>query len=222
MAKADLHAAKIRYDDLVACALRAEREGRFTEAIDYATASWNHVDDMMAYEARYEKQEFKSVPCIDMVLRLAPIIFHRKALDELGNLLKREKAIDRRASDDLAARLKDAVELMWRAHCLWNIIESRPGVSETELGAVQGGEPGELKAILKQWCRMGLVLGAHAGNAISFALATRLNEQVHLTCPECGGITVDFKRSCFSSDRCSVCQSVSVKVICSAVQPYGV
>jgi len=108
MSKLVLQGSVAAYSDLLNNALEAERAGCFIDAIRHAVAAWVYVEDMMKYKRRWEQAEFKSVPCIDLVLKYAPLLLDNQCLNRLENLLRERRSIDKHASDDLASRLAEA------------------------------------------------------------------------------------------------------------------
>lgn len=211
MAKLDLAVAKEEYHLLVERASTAERAGDAPGAIRFARNAWQHVVDMMKYEQKYETGTFRSLPCIDIVCRLAPPLLDGEALEELGGLLKTNRSIDRVASDDLADRLRQARDELAAFHRLYALIESRSGVTATEVQALLGGDLG-WDARLGQARQLRTVrVGSHdKANAVeatgnSEALVTGWCVRCGLECilPLCDFLTLSRCTSCGrAADTC--------------------
>ena len=103
--KAELKSDQDNYHHLLKNARVALSEQRVKDAIDLAKSTWPYIDGMMQFEQRYENREFTTVEGVAIVLRNAPLVFDRQTLNELAELLKSKRRIDKNASDDLAAQL---------------------------------------------------------------------------------------------------------------------
>jgi len=213
MAKADLERAQQEYDRIVAAAQIAAKQRRYPEAIDYAMSAWRFVDDMMKFERKYEEKEFKSVPCIDLVLKLAPLTFRTDALDRLAELLKSQKAIDRNASDDLAARLETARASLRIAWAVWDAIERTPGQTSRQLADAVNLTTSEVRAIVEQWIGMGSIERKEAGREIEFRLATEMGREAAARCPSCGYQARRPVREFLAARPCEGCTEVHDFVI---------
>lgn len=215
--KAELQAAQGKYDECLARAREAESQGRFTDAIKCATEAWQHVEAMMQYERKYEDAEFRSLPCIDMVLRVAPLVLHNEALEQLGVLLKSRKSIDKHATDDLAARLTEAGETMGRVYRLWDHIERNAPARQDQLESELGGDQSEWRSICERQETMGFFIRERLGNSFRLCLRAQLDSKVRCKCIKCGAESDREKRSALSAQRCVRCEQVAELVWCSEV-----
>lgn len=157
MSKAILQAAQVAYDDAVAQARAYEREGRLDEAIASSKKAWQYVEDMMKFERRWEKREFSSVPCIDMVLRYAPLLLDEESLSDLEALLKSRKSIDRLASDDLAAQLQKARDHLSDARKVWAMLDGRDWTDSAEIVRLSGVGAAAGRKSLTDWQKIGAI-----------------------------------------------------------------
>lgn len=215
--KAELQAAQGKYDECLARAREAESQGRFTDAIKCAAEAWQHVEAMMQYERKFEDAEFRSLPCIDLVLRIAPHLLHNEALEQLGALLKSRKSIDKHATDDLATRLTGANETLGKLHRLWDHIERHAGARQDRLESELGGEQSEWRGICECQETMGFFIRERRGNSFCLYLRARLDSKVRCKCIKCGAESVREKRSALSSHQCERCEQVAAMVWCSEV-----
>ncbi len=214
MSKAKLQAAQEAYDRIMGRVRDAESGGRFADAVLAARSAWEHLDSMMAFERKYEKTEFDSVPCIDIVLKYAPLLFDRSSLRALGELLASKKAIDKHASDDLADRQRAAVDQMMRAHRLWKWIESSKAVRQRDIRQSIGGDQDEWREMITLWERMELVTRINSDDGAWVSITTRMYESVSAKCPECGIVESGQKRGFLRERECPECGRQTVFVIC--------
>lgn len=162
----------------------------------------------MRFERRFEDAEFSSVPCVDLVLRLSPLILDAQALDRLGELLKTRKAVDRHASDDLAGRLLEARAFLRTAHRLWDHLEQSPGCRQDHLNDALGGDQSTWRGLAERWDRMGLLNRRAEGASYRLWLATDLQATVRAKCMSCGHVHSGSKRRFLEEQPCPQCQQV--------------
>lgn len=205
MAKADLQADQTAYDAILSMAREAERAGLYGEALEHATRAWPHLEGMMQFERRWEGAEFRSVPCIDLVLRLAPPLLHERALNALGELLKARKSIDRHASDDLAARLRLAREQLQLAYRLWRQLETAPSTPQVSLGVVLGAPQSVVLETLDRWVEMGIAARAGVGSSLEISLSVDLGRPTLAKCPVCGTTHTLPRRQAVAATDCPDC-----------------
>lgn len=214
--KADLQSAQTAYDRAMRLARAAEQQGDYPVAIARAIEAWEHLEGMMQFERRFEDAEFKSVPCIDLVLRHAPSILHAQALDELEHLLQTRRAIDRHASDDLATRLLEARETLKRAHRLLDHIERNPGARQSDLRQLLGGDQDEWRGWCERWSDIGLINRESLGGQYYLRLSAGADELTDAKCGACGGIERGSKRSFWGSHVCVACGRTETFVLLSS------
>lgn len=205
MSKAQLQADQAAYDQLIAMARREEADGRFADAIAHAVSAWQHVSGMMKYERRWEEREFTSVPCIDIVLRLAPLILDWESLDRLADLLKGDRSIDRNASDDLAARLAEARGKLQDVLRLWRLVETEVGIMQSELRTRLGGEQERWRGLAEQLDRVGIIIRVPHGGSYRLWLATLMDAMVNGRCPSCGVVVRGRKSAMLEEQSCPKC-----------------
>jgi hypothetical protein len=209
MAKAELQAAQSMYDQCLERARAAERAGDFEGCISHAVAAWEYVADMMRFERRWEEAEFRSVPCIEFVLRYAPLLLDEDSLNRLAAFLKAEKSVDRFASDDLAARLSRARERLRIAFRLWTHIEHNPEARQDELRRLMGGDQDEWRDIAERWEKMGLVRRSPSMGSYTLRLTTELDATTYAKCHCCGAVVRSTRLDLLQSRDCTGCSQVS-------------
>ena len=173
--KIELELAHETYQEFILQAREAKKAGQFDRAIDLAMQCWGHVDSMMRYAQKYQDREFDSLECIDLVLELAPPLFHFEALDKLAALLKEQRRIDKQASADLAGKLAAARARMWEAHRVWNALESTSSIT-FDLGPKQ-------RTVAKFWAAIGVCKRSPDGNT---RLLFDADRHVRIKCSSCG------------------------------------
>jgi hypothetical protein len=216
MKKADMEHHRAEYHARMDNAKFAERRGLFRETVQLALSAWPFIDGMMQYERRYESTDFKSIPAIDLILEYAPLLFDFQCLDDLENLLKDTKRIDRNTSDSLAARLADARSNIWQNHKLWSHLESNPDSREDQLHRLLGEKRAYWRSVTKAWAQMGVLRRTPAHGTFELALTTRLDEVVHAKCPSCGTIGHAPKAMFLELMTCPECASMRLFVLQSS------
>ena len=106
---------------------------------------------------RYKEEEFETINAIDLALKYAPLLLDFESLDELEQLLKDRKRIEKNTSHDLNDKLATARTQMWEAHRLWDHLERNPHSRQSELRQVLGGDQAQWRAIAELWEKMGLL-----------------------------------------------------------------
>lgn len=186
MSKARLEADRAEYDEHMRVAHDAENRRDYAEAIRHAMAALEHVDAMMKFERRYEETEFDSVPCIDMVVRLAPLIFHAEGIERVRAILKQHRAVERNTSADLAKTIDDAAARMAEARRLWNHIEANPGVSLHALQESLGGDPRSWQKVLNEWKSLDIAtVSTQDMQQARVWLSTPIDGECTARCPSC-------------------------------------
>ncbi len=205
MSKARLGTERMDYDEHMRLASQAEAIGDYAGAIGHAIDAWDHVDAMMKYERKYEEAEFKSVPCVDTVVRLAPFIFDIESLESARTLLKEQRSVERHTSDDLGARVAAAIDLMWEARRLWSQIESNPGTLQGDLRELLGGDQDMWRSLVDSWETMGAVIRTKVGRSHRLRLATDTGASAQARCSRCSTLA-EAERSLFYAERtCQAC-----------------
>ena len=216
MSKARLEEAQSRYDHFVQLAMNARRSGHFSQAIAHAKAAWPYLPDMMKYEQKYEGRSFASFECIDLVLRYAPLLLDFASLDQLSELLKKEKAVDRVATDDLAERLQMAREQLSECFHLWRCVEREPDWTLQQQLNRLGHPQAKWTEYLQNWREMGFVFVDLRRLHSPIRLQISLGSIVDAHCSGCGEPASAPKRTFFSPMPCQSCRTVSHFIIDAA------
>lgn len=216
MKKSELEQHYAAYQELVASARLAERDGFYRKAMRLALSSWKHIDGMMQYGTKYEEKEFDTIPAIEMVLKYAPLLLDFENLDALEALLKDCRRIERNTSECLADRLKAARTRMWKNHRLWDHLERNPGTRQDQLRKALGEDQEEWRSVAEDWHKMGLLRRVPEGGSYALTLATQMGEVVKAKCPSCGCLTEGTKGVFLEKMPCPKCTAVGLFVLLGA------
>jgi len=221
VAKSELEYHDQQYARLLDEAHDSLRVGDVFDAISSAVAAWDHVDGMMSYRRKYEKEEFRSVDCFDLVLSIAPLVFESAALEEAASILKSKKSVERHTSDDMGDRLSDAWELLRRAHRLWGHVAGRDWTGQAQLRSELGGSQEEWRRILDRWVDMGIVERRGEGLGIQIRLATDPDRSVKGVCHSCGGKVQAKRHDLLQPAACPRCGKVSEFTVTGELSTIG-
>lgn len=202
--KIDLEVAAQHYAERWGAVRQCLERCDFGGAIKHAVASLPFIDEMMAYETKYQGTEFTSVETIDVVLRIAPPLFFVQAINELGDLLRAKKRIDRLASDDLAERLVHARHNMDAACHLWNALESHGTVDETSL-IKSFRRSSTWQEISSVWHEAGVAEPVTLSGSRHWRLVTRMASLARVKCSGCGVKGKASKEKLLQTIRCPRC-----------------
>jgi hypothetical protein len=161
---------------------------------------------MMRFERRYEGRDFRSLRCVDIVLKYAPVTFTLDALERLGALLREHRTIERNTSDDLGARLAAAVRRAWEARAVWDYLERTSGARQAVLDGSSGASA---KALIREWEQMGLV--SRTDHEIQ--LVTQTRAVIAGKCPECGALEHASTEEFLEDRQCKACSKTTVFVL---------
>lgn len=221
--KADLEQHQNEYWRRIHDAQAAELLGSWEEALATALSSLQFVSGMMQYERRYQNAEFESVAAIDLVLRIAPLLFRFDALEELQAFLKTNRQVDKLASDDLEQKVAQARQRMAENHRLYSLLERESQVGQDQLRARLGGARQYWQHLCEAWAKAGVIDRVRNGDTSEISLATRSDQIVAGRCPSCGKTSSMAKSDMLELVACPICQeSVNLVLIGpTAVEPEG-
>jgi len=197
------------YARLLDEAQAALASGRCFDAIKLAVDAWEHVDGMMSYRRKYEKEEFRSVDCFDLVLSMAPLLFESNALDQAAEVLKSKRGVERHTSDDLGERLSRARLLLRMAHQLWRHLAAREWTPQAQLRSELGGSQDEWRGVVDRWTEWGLLERRGQGLTIQLRFATDLERAVKAKCHACGKFVQAKGHDLLQAAECPRCRNVT-------------
>ena len=202
------------YHQLVKGARTLESHGEFGAAIAKGKEAWGHADGMMQYGRRYENQEYSSLEAVEIVLKHAPLLFDFDSLDELQDLLKSFRRIEKNTEENLADRLRASQELMRAAHKLWNCMEAEPGVRQDQLRRILGGDQDQWRKIAEHWEKMGAIIREKEGGSYRLYFRTRMEATVPAKCSSCGFLHKAEKSMFLEKQDCPRCRTKNEFVFC--------
>jgi hypothetical protein len=206
MKKAEMEGHSTAYGAKLEAARHAEDRGLYRPAVEAAMSSWEHIDGMLQYAARYENREFSSIAAIDLVLEYAPLLLDARTLNAVEAFLDTCKRIHRKTSEDLPAKVDAARGRIRDNHRLWGHIQRNGDVRQDELRQTLGGDQNHWRDVAQAWAKMGLVSRAAVGNSYQLSLSTRMGEVVRAKCPSCGHIDQAPKGMFLEKIRCPQCR----------------
>jgi hypothetical protein len=199
--KAELEIDFRQYQASKANMLRAQKEGQYQAALDFAVSSFNHIDGMMQFDRKYRGQtECHSVDTIDFVLKYAPLLFDYESLDKVEELLKSQRRIEKNTTADLAEALASARSKTWDCYRLWTLIENSGEVAANDLKH----EP-LLRSIANSWRKLG-ILRHKVNDEKTQVFVTRLDDKVRGKCPSCGATGAGAKVKLIEPITCPRCK----------------
>jgi len=199
--KAELQADWTTHHAYLAKAHELMAAKRFDEAIDLAIASFDYLDGMMSYAKKYEDTVFETVPAIDFVLANAPLRFRYDSLNRLEEVLRAQRGIQRKASQDLSRAISIARNRMQDARALWALIDATANTAQRKTSSTAAAE------ILVDWHRMGLVRRSPDVGGIGYCLTTQMGETALAKCFNCGVVAKAPKIRLLSSLNCPKCHT---------------
>ena len=216
MKKAEMEAHNSAYEQQMAAAETAERQGLYRVALRAAMDAWEHIDGMMQYQNKYEEREFSDVWAIDFVIKYAPLLLDQKSLNKLEELLDSQRRIERRTANSVPEKLAAARARILDNHRLWTHLERNPDFAQDELRAALGGNQGQWRAVAESWEKMGLVRRVPRHHSYLLALATRMGEVVPAKCPSCGKVEEAPKAMFLEPLKCPKCRKSALFVFLMA------
>lgn len=206
MKKSEMEYHADAYRTKMRAAGAAEQRGLYRLALESAVSAWEHIDGMMRFERKYGDAEFTSIPAIDLALKYAPLLLDRKLLTQLETLLRDYKRIQKNATDDISERVARAHSQISENHRLWSHLEKHPGVLQSSLSTVLGGDQTRWRSVAESWEKMGLVSRTPESNSHRLSLATRMGAVVPGKCPSCGAVEQAPKAILLEKIACPKCR----------------
>jgi hypothetical protein len=163
---------------------------------------------MMQFKARYQAKQFDSIRCVEIVSTYAPLLFRKDLLEQLGQVLKSQRRIERNTAADLGHALATANRRLIDAHRLWNLIAQSSDTKASDLESKLGGDQAEWESLAARWIELGVLVRASTPQSTEMlALASRVEAPCRGKCPCCGSIVRALKRRLLESQQCPKCRS---------------
>lgn len=219
LTKAEIEAQNADYHAYLSLAHQAEEEKDFQKVVDWAVASWDHIDGMLRFERKYHDVSSLRIGGILIVLRYAPLLMDFERLDAVAVLLRKSKRIANSSSDDLRNALAQSRQLLQCSHRLWGVLEDHGEVRQDELRTKLGGDQAVWRSIAEDWENMGLVRRRPVSNSYWLEFVTRFDSVVRAKCSACGVIAKAAKGKFLSELTCPKCKSHGFFVIAVQSDP---
>jgi hypothetical protein len=175
-----------RYYEALSRAQAAARAGNLPAALRAARESLPHIDGMMQYETKKEDRAFDSIDAIDLILRFAPLLLDREALDEVSVILKAKKRIERDTDADMGNKLAEARQRLDMVYRLLTRIEQFPGSEQHLFDDALGGSQDTWRALADSLTTIGIIRRVPHRNSYRVWLTTELDRPVPARCVACG------------------------------------
>jgi hypothetical protein len=202
--KADLELAAGEHAAQLVRAVRAEADRNHRESLALAVASLATIQEAMAFHRRFVKAGDPPVAAVDRVLRLAPPLFARPALDALAAAVAGWKKADRESLPGLAERLSAARREMAAAAELWAGLRAGSAPARP----VDGRD-----RFVAVWVEMGLLVPVGRRPTSRFVPVTDLRRASWGKCPGCGHQQRTATLDLLKPIRCDSCRRVAPFVL---------
>lgn len=176
--KADLETSFRAAQAQCAEAAHAEAAGDYPRALERAESALPRLREYIAFLRRYQKVEAPHLPAVDLLLRYAPPLFARRALDAVGDWLVQGTRTERAAYPDLPDRLEVARHRLRLAVRLW------PGWPASAPGPA--ADTAEARQLLEFWTRLGAIARRPGTSPPGYEPVTHPERPARGKCPRCG------------------------------------
>lgn len=206
--KAELELARKACHAIALDAIKAEQRHEYIRVVDLALQSLPLLDSAMQFERKYLNIEQPPTPTIRLILEYAPLFFRRHAIDQVADLLKQSKRIERLSGQDLKSSVDRSRELLEESALLWDALES-----DDARFNVANEPKRRWSSILEIWQRSGLVIAPKNSGSSTWTLRTKFDAVVRAKCSACGGVSEGRKLHFLSQAKCSKCKTETNHVI---------
>ncbi|MFL5244104.1 MAG: hypothetical protein ACJ8FY_18525 [Gemmataceae bacterium] len=213
MTKAEMESHRDEYYALVAKAQTARQNGAHLQAIKSAVSSWVHIDGMMQYERKYDKTDLVHLEGVEIVLALAPYLLDFESLNQLDDLLRSQRRIEKNTSADLVENVAKARAMMRKAYDFWNFLECNSDFSQQLVNENRQRDQIDWRSIGKTWEEMGLIKRSTDEVSKDFVLATEMRAHCLAKCSSCGVVGKAAKAKFLEKMACPKCKTTAYFVI---------
>lgn len=213
MTKVEMESHRNEYHALVSKARAAIQSGAHLQAVQMAVSSWPHIDGMMQYERKHEKMDLVHLEGVEIVLAHAPYLLDFESLNQLDNLLKSQRRIEKNTSADLAENVAKSRALMREAYDFWSFLESSQDSPEQQLNENWKRNQVSWQSIAKTWEAMGLIRRSSNRDPKGFVFSTQMRAHSVGKCSSCGAIGKAAKAKFLQKMACPKCKTTAYFVI---------
>lgn len=209
--KVDLEATYRDYAARCAEASRAETDRNYTRMLARAESTVPLLGEAIAYLRRYQKVEAPRLPSVELILRYAPPLFARRALDAVDEWYAQASRPDRKAYSDLPDRVQATRGLLALATRLWPSWRAGPVTAG-------GGDLAKIAQLLDFWTTSGAVVRRGSMTAPEYQLVTHPRRQARGKCARCGHQKEAVWAELLDATACPHCGATSPFVIVARIE----
>jgi len=205
--KSEAEAHFKRYVAIIQTAETHLAAGRILAGFNEARRALEFVPGMVQHESKVRENSLKSIAAIEIVCRIAAVFLAFEAIDEVEELLKKKRTLDRDTDRDMGDVVALGRERMTDAYAILNKLEQAGPVLEADF-AINGKRPDRLRADF-----IGLMIEAEVVQRIeideqpAIQLATDMNRPAVAMCPDCGVRVKAPKAKLLEANKCPKCQN---------------
>ncbi|HKB02729.1 MAG TPA: hypothetical protein VKD90_10945, partial [Gemmataceae bacterium] len=177
--KVDLEATYRDYAARCAEAAQAETDHNYTRMLARAEPTVPLLGEAITYLRRYQKVEAPRLLSVELILRYAPPLFARRALDAVDEWYAQASRTDRKAYSDLPEKVLTTRRLLALAARLWPSWRAGPV-------AAAGADLAKVAQLLDFWTTYGAVVRRGSTTAPAYELVTHPKRQARGKCARCG------------------------------------
>ena len=178
--KIDLEASFRACQARAAEAARAEANDDYHHALDVAASTLPLLRESFAYLRRYQKVEAPQLPTVELILRCAPPLFARRALDTVDEWFTELNRAERTTYHDLPGRLAAARRRLALAVRVW------PSWPATTPPQVAPADANDVARLFDVWTRYGAIARRPGTAPPVYEPVTHPLRRARGKCPTCG------------------------------------
>jgi hypothetical protein len=213
--KVELEAHSTAYLHGLTAAKAFQQNGLYKLALNAAVATWDHIDGMLQYDARFASNSVTRIEAIDLVLNYAPLLLDYKRITTLEAFCKSCRRLTKNDAFDVENQIVDARTRLWENHRLWSHLADNGDSLQSELRQKLGGDQDRWRSVSEAWEKMGLVRRTPYQNSYWLRLSTSMGQLVPAKCSRCGCREEAPKAMFLEKMKCSKCRVSSLFVFCN-------
>lgn len=205
MSKAQLESGKLDYHAHLEQSREFIQTCDIADAIREALLACRYAEAMMQFEAKYEEREFDSIESFDIVFQYAPVMLDKVAIDELADLLKVRKRIERDTAADMGQRLQGARSSLKSAYSCLAAAE-KSSIAVNRLSDAFGGTQEWWRWILRLWQELRVIRLTTESSQLMVRYHGVFAAPVLAKCWSCGSVQPSVVNECLNQRPCPRCR----------------
>lgn len=210
--KAELKAAHELYSQHSLASRRLEQNHQYSESLNEAVRSLQHLQDACAYQRRFHKNKAIPRATLERILSLAPPLFDLSALAHLSAFYSALNRSERKAYTLLPQQLRQAKRDVRLALKLWESLQTHSRIPKLGNKLER-----QAAACLSVWESCGLLVKIPDRTAAQYKFVTNLNRDAKGKCSECGALIRRSQIELLARLSCPDCHQLSDFVILQRV-----